>query len=244
MTPKKDAPTPSPKKETETTTQDTPAVFIEMDYTGRVDGAVFDTTRAADAPPNTKQTLKPAVIKLGSGQLIPGLDAFLIDKKPGEYTLTLEPEQAFGKKQSQLLKLVPLTAFGKDAKRLEVGMSVTIGEQSGRVKSVSGGRVVVDFNHPLAGLPVEYSVTIHGVVTDEVKKVQSTVRGLLGVELPVERKEGAIVLKLPQGFPAEPLLKEIERHSGVAVKHEEVALKANQHTHADGTVHDNSAHKH
>jgi FKBP-type peptidyl-prolyl cis-trans isomerase SlyD len=199
--------------------------FIELDYTGRVNGIVFDTTMQTDAPQGSKGPFEPAVVKLGSGQLIPGLDAFLTGKKPGEYAVTLEPEQAFGKKQAQLLKLVPLSAFGKEAKRLEPGLSVTIGEQRGIVKSVSGGRVVVDFNHPLAGQTVEYTVHLKGPVTDDVKKVKATVKGLLGVELPAETKEGKVSLKLPQGFPAENLLKEIERHSGVAVTHEEVALK-------------------
>lgn len=214
-------------------TDDTPATptpaatpnFIALDYTGRVNGIVFDTTMQADAPAGSKGPFQPAIVKLGSGQLIPGLDAFLAGKKPGEYTVTLQPEQAFGKKQTQLLKLVPLSAFGKEAKRLEPGLSVTIGEQRGVVKSVSGGRVVVDFNHPLAGQIVEYTVHLKGPVTDDVQKVQATVKGLLGVELPAEAKNGKVNLKLPQGFPAENLLKEIERHSGVAVAHEEVAIK-------------------
>jgi len=224
------------------TTNDLP--FIELDYTGRAEGAVFDTTRKEDAAAGMRGPFKPAVIKLGSGQLIPGLDAFLKDKEAGTYSVTLPPEQAFGKKRADRIKLMPLASFGKEAKKIVPGMPITVGEMHGTVKSVGGGRVVVDFNHLLAGATVEYSVTHHGVVTDPAKKVGSVLKAMLGVELPVLEKDGATVVKLPKGFPAEGLVAEIKKHTGVAIVVEEVDIKPHQHIHADGTVHDNSAHKH
>ncbi len=199
--------------------------FIEIDYTGRVDGVVFDTTLKVHALPGNKGPFEPAVLKLGSGQLIAGLDAFLTGKQPGAYSVKLQPEEAFGRKQPQLLKLVPLAAFGKDAQRIAPGFAVSIGDEKGRVQSVSGGRVVVDFNHPLAGQVVEYHVKLHGLVTDQAKKVRSVVRAMLGVDLPVEHREGKTLLSLPAGFPADGLVKEIERHSGVIVTVVEVAVK-------------------
>ena len=69
--------------------------FIELDYTGRADGVVFDTTRKQDAPVGSKGPFEPAVLKLGSGQLIPGLDSFLVGKGPGTYGVTLAAENAF-----------------------------------------------------------------------------------------------------------------------------------------------------
>lgn len=224
------------------TTNDAP--FIEIDYTGRADGVVFDTTRKEDATRGARGPFAPAVVKLGSGQLIPGLDAFLTGKEAGTYSVTLPPEQAFGKKRADRIKLMPLRSFGKEAKKLAPGLPITVGEMHGVVKSVGGGRVVVDFNHPLAGQEVSYDVKLHGTVTDPAKKVRSVLKAMLGVDLPVTDKDGKTTVKLPKGFPAEGLVKELEKHTGVTVAIEEIEVKSHQHVHADGTVHDNSTHKH
>ncbi len=210
--------------------------FIKIDYTGRTDGHVFDSTRAADAP--SRKGHGPVVVAIGTGQLLPGLDAFLSDKQPGDYVLTLSAEQAFGKKDAKMLKLVPIKAFGKEARNLAPNLPVTIGEQRGIVKSISGGRVVIDFNHPLAGKQVDYSVTLHGDVTDETQKVEATVQAMLGVALPVQKEGDSVVLSLPKGFPAEGLIKEIERISGVVVKTKEVDMQVHgDHVHLPGESH-------
>ena len=204
--------------------------FIELDYTGTADGIVFDTTRKQDAP-GAKGPFEPVVVKLGIGQLLPGLDAFLQGKQPGNYEVTLKAEEAFGKKDPKLLKLVPLTAFGKEAKQLEPGMPVTIGEQHATVKNISGGRVIVDFNHPLAGKTVHYSLQLHGFVTDNKKKVDAVLKAMLGTSLPVAEEEGKIIVSLPKGFPAEGLVKEIEKHAGVTVTIKEIELPKSEHAH-------------
>lgn len=218
--------------------------FIELHYTGRADGIIFDTTRQEDAP-NSKEHLGPVVVKLGIGQLLPGLDAFLKDKQSGHYEVTLQPEEAFGKKDAKLLKLVPLTMFKKD--KPEVGMSISIGEQRGVVKSISGGRVVIDFNHPLAGKTVFYSLDVLGVVDDQKKKVSSILKAMLGVQLPVEETQGKITITLPKGFPAEGLLKEIEKHTGVLVGIKEVELPEHNHeghNHEGHEHHEHDGHNH
>jgi FKBP-type peptidyl-prolyl cis-trans isomerase SlyD len=214
------------------------STFIELDYTGRVDGAVFDTTQKADAPLGSKGPFEPAIVKLGLGQLIPGLDKFLTGKGPGKYEVTLQPEDAFGPKNAKLLKLVPLTAFGKEKQKIESGMNVRIGEQQGTVKSISGGRVVVDFNHPLAGKAVTYSLLVHGEVKDPKKKVDSIVRALLGVALPTTVEGEKVIVSLPKGFPAEGFVKELEKQTGVTVGVQEVDLGKHEHVHDENCNHD------
>jgi FKBP-type peptidyl-prolyl cis-trans isomerase 2 len=217
--------------------------FISLDYTGRVDGVVFDSTRKEDVPAGTKGSFAPVTIKVGLGQLLPGLDAFLVGKQPGTYEVTLQAEQAFGKKDPKHMKLVPMTAFGKEKNKIEPGMPVTFGESQGVIKSISGGRVVVDFNHPLAGKEVQYTLYVHGPVTDPQQKVGAILKAMLGVALPVEKDGEKTVISLPKGFPAEGLVKEIEKHTGVTVTVKEVELKGHDHTHEhqDGHTH---AHPH
>ncbi|RME30873.1 peptidylprolyl isomerase [Candidatus Woesearchaeota archaeon] len=149
--------------------------FIELDYTGRLeDGTVFDTTKesvAKEAGLNPKATYKPTIICVGEGHLLKGLDEFLVGKEPGTYTVELEPEQAFGKKDAKLLKLVPLKKFTENKIKPFVGLEVNIDGSYGVVRSLSGGRVTVDFNHPLASRNLKYDLHVHRVVHSTQEQV-------------------------------------------------------------------------
>lgn len=149
--------------------------FIELDYTGKLeDGGVFDTTKesvAKEAGLDPKATYKPSVICVGEHHILPGLDTFLIGKEPGTYTVELEPEQAFGKKDAKLLKLIPLTKFTENQIKPFIGLEVNIDGNYGVVRSLSGGRVTVDFNHPLASRNVTYDLHVHRVVHSTQEQV-------------------------------------------------------------------------
>ncbi len=51
-----------------------------------------------------------------------------------------------------------------------VGMELTSEGHKGRVLTVSGGRVKVDFNHDLAGKNLEYSIVISDIIEDDEEK--------------------------------------------------------------------------
>lgn len=222
--------------------------FIELDYTGRAEDGVFDTTRKEDAPAGSKGPFGPITVKIGSGQLLPGLDEFLKGKTKGEYTVTIPAEKAFGKKDAKLLKLVPLTTFGKEKNRLEPGLPIRIGEQHGVVKSMSGGRVVVDFNHPLAGKDVHYTLYVHGEVTEPQKKVEAILKSMLGVALPVTMEGEKAIIALPAGFPSDGIVAELEKHTGVKIGVKELEMPKHEHAHTHDHHHehghDHHDHKH
>jgi len=46
----------------------------------------------------------------------------------------------------------------------------------GRVQSIDGGRVRVDFNHELAGKTIEYDIKVKEIIKDEVEKVKSMIQ--------------------------------------------------------------------
>jgi FKBP-type peptidyl-prolyl cis-trans isomerase 2 len=46
------------------------------------------------------------------------------------------------------------------------------------VKSVTSGRVVVDFNHPLAGEQVVYSIKVHEIVTEDAARAEALLSSL------------------------------------------------------------------
>ena len=153
--------------------------FIELDYTGRIkdDKVVFDTTDEQTArdsnihSPNYKY--KPVIICLGEKHLIQGLDDALIGKNPGKYTVEVKAEHAFGKKTTELLKMLPMRLFAKDNIKPFVGLEVNVDGTLGIVRSVISGRVIVDFNHPLAGRDLVYDVDVKRIVTDSIEKTRA-----------------------------------------------------------------------
>lgn len=153
--------------------------FVELDYTGRIknDKVVFDTTIEQVARDNgihnPRFKYKPVIVCIGEGHLVKGLDDALVGKGIGKYTVEVEAEHAFGKKTAELLKLIPMKLFAKDNVKPFVGLEVNVDGSLGIVRSVSGGRVIVDFNHPLASKDLVYDVEIKRIVTDPLEKTRA-----------------------------------------------------------------------
>lgn len=113
------------------------------------------------------------VVCLGFRDVIKGLDDFIIGKEPGEYKLELKPEDAFGKKDPNLIKLMPMNAFIEANIKPFPGLQLNLDGILCTVRSVSGGRVLVDFNHPLSGKTIKYELKINKKITDLREKIDS-----------------------------------------------------------------------
>lgn len=160
--------------------------FVELDYTGKIkdDKMVFDTTVEQAAKDhkihNPKFHYKPIVICIGEHHVVKGLEDALVGKNPGIYTIEVKAEHAFGKKSAEMLKLIPMKLFKKDNVQPFVGLDVNIDGSLGIVRSVSGGRVIVDFNHPLSSKDLVYDIEVKRIVTDPLEKVKAVLE-MLGV---------------------------------------------------------------
>ena len=83
---------------------------------GKADGAVFDTTDKEVAKKegiaSNKAEYGPMLVCVGQGHVLKGLDDALIGKEIDKaFTITLQPEEAFGKKSAKLVRLIPLRKF-------------------------------------------------------------------------------------------------------------------------------------
>ena len=183
--------------------------FVELDYTGRIkdDKVVFDTTVEQIAKDsdvyNPKFKYKPVIICLGEKHVVKGLDDVMIGKNPGKYTIEVKAEHAFGKKTPELLKLIPMRLFSKDEVKPFVGLEVNVDGTLGIVRSVGGGRVIVDFNHPLASRDLIYDIDIKRTVTDPVEKTRALLELLTMPYENVEVKEGKAVIIIKAKLPDE-----------------------------------------
>lgn len=154
--------------------------FVEIDYEGytKEENQLFDTTDLKVAVQHgihsDQSRYGPAIICIGMNQLLGGIDETLIDSTVGsEKTIDLPSEKAFGKKDASELKIVPMNIFEKEKVKPTPGLQVQIDGMYGIIKTVSAGRVIVDFNHPLAGKDVHYKIKIRRIVTDASEKIQS-----------------------------------------------------------------------
>jgi FKBP-type peptidyl-prolyl cis-trans isomerase SlyD len=94
----------------------------------------------------------------GYGQMLEALEKALDGKGAGESVfLQLEPDQAFGEYDAQLVRVEPQERYGDG---IAVGMQVEEGDTLYTVTDVAGGSVVLDGNHPLAGMALRFSVVI------------------------------------------------------------------------------------
>lgn len=190
--------------------------FIEITYTGKLaTGEVFDTSDEKLAKEHQihrdNAEYGPITICLGQGQLLKGLEQELLGKEVGTYNVKITSEHAFGKKQAKLITMIPLSKFADQKIKPVPGLRLNIDGMVGIVKSVGGGRTVVDFNHPLAGKDVEYDVTVTRVVTDlqeQVTALLSTFLGMRDPKLTIEKD--TVTIELPEQFPEQlkGLLKE------------------------------------
>ena len=182
--------------------------FVEIDYTGKLaDGTVFDTTVESVAKGNKLPSTKfgPAIICVGEKQLLPGLDDALVGKELGkEYSITLAPENAFGKKDIKKLKIVPINVFKENNLRPQPGLQINVDGEMGIVTRVSGGRVIVNFNHQLAGREVIYTFTVHKKVTDTKEQLIAFLNTTFQIDpskMVVEIKDDKAEIKLPTQLP-------------------------------------------
>ena len=190
--------------------------FVQIEYTGKLkdDGSVFDTTDEKITKENhlyrEGAEYGPIIICVGEKHVLKGIDSFLIGKEPGSYKIELKPEDAFGKKNAKLVQLIPARKFTEHEIKPVPGLSVNIDGMVGLIKTASGGRVLVDFNHPLAGKELVYEIKLERVVTDKKEQVQSLLSLILSLgkaDSEISMAEDKCSIKLKKKFPDEVLKK-------------------------------------
>ena len=184
--------------------------FIEINYTGKLtDGKVFDTTLQEVAKgvglPLEKTKFGPMVVCIGEHQLLPGLDKELENRIVGEkFTVNLNAEDAFGKKDVKNLKIVPISSFREQNVQPRIGLQLEIDNKVGTVMRISGGRIIVNFNHPLAGREVVYDVEIIRKITDSKDQLKSFLNSAMKIpedKIQVGVNEGVAEVTLPLQLP-------------------------------------------
>jgi FKBP-type peptidyl-prolyl cis-trans isomerase SlyD len=105
----------------------------------------------------------------GYGGLLEALERALEGKAPGEKVqLQLEPEDAYGEYDAELLRIEPAERYGEG---IAPGMQIEEDACLYTVTDVADGKVVLDGNHPLAGMALRFAIeiiTVRSARTEEL----------------------------------------------------------------------------
>ncbi|MCB9915162.1 MAG: peptidylprolyl isomerase [Planctomycetes bacterium] len=130
--------------------------IVAFDYTlTDAEGRVLDTSEGR----------APLAYLHGHGGIIPGLEAELEGKQAGDaLKVTVPPEKAYGPRNDQLLNRVPKEAFAGQLE-FELGLQFPVRDQNGNqllvtIVHIEDDAVILDANHPLAGVELTFDVTI------------------------------------------------------------------------------------
>ncbi len=171
--------------------------FVEIEFTGKANNEIFDTTNKEEAKKIGLETdVKPWIISIGNQMLVKGFDDSLEGKEIGkEYSIKLEPEKAFGKRNPSLIRTVPIKIFHEKQMNPIPGMTIQLDNYIAKILSVSGGRVIVDFNNPLAGKEIEYNFKILRKIDDDKEKVNALQEFFFKQKFDFEIKDKKVIFK-------------------------------------------------
>lgn len=128
---------------------------VSIDYTlTDPQGQVIDSSRGGGPLPYLH----------GAGGIIPGLERQLEGKNPGDrMTVTVQPGDAYGERNEEMVQEVPRASF-QGVQDIRPGMQfqaqTEVGDRIVSIVAVGQDTVTVDANHPLAGVPLTFDVTV------------------------------------------------------------------------------------
>lgn len=142
-----------------------------------------------------EQSSEPLTYLHGHEDIFPRVEADLTGREAGDsLTVYLEPEDAFGDYDADLVLLVPLELLGGEVaigSRIEGAPDGVVTDDQRRVFTVTDigdGKAVLDGNHPLAGIAIRMEITVvdvrHATADELAEADQPTVPGFLSVAAP------------------------------------------------------------
>jgi peptidylprolyl isomerase len=162
--------------------------FILISYTAKVKetNEVFDTTNEETAKKEHLQKegeiFEPKLVVIGENWVLKPLDESLVTMELGKETqVEISPENAFGPRDAEKVKLVHLKQLFAKGINPVVGQRIEFGGKNATIRSIGSGRVLLDYNPPLAGRTLIYDVT----VTKKMDTSEEKVAALIHRRIPV-----------------------------------------------------------
>jgi FKBP-type peptidyl-prolyl cis-trans isomerase 2 len=137
---------------------------------------VFDTTVEETAKKEhlykEGEIYEPKLVVIGEGWVLKALDDSLASMEVSKVCpVEISPDKAFGSRDPEKVKRVPLKQLLARDITPSLGMRVEYGGKMATVRAIGAGRVLLDFNPPLAGKTLVYEVTVKKKLESDEEKV-------------------------------------------------------------------------
>jgi|TARA_B100001964_G_scaffold153856_1_gene169198 peptidylprolyl isomerase len=182
--------------------------LVLIDLSGRVKetGEVIETNVEADAKKfgvfDEAKKYEPRLVAVGEDWVLKGLDEAIISAKLNKrVVIDISPEKAFGARDPNKVRRIPLRKLGEKAADLRVGDEVEIDNRIGLVRFIGSGRTQLDFNHRYAGKVLTYDFKITKKLETDYEKTMSLLRRRLPIEegkISLNIKNDEITISIPQ----------------------------------------------
>lgn len=156
--------------------------FILINYTAKVKetNEVFETTNEETAKKEKLykegEIYEPKLVVVGEGWVLKPLDESLMNMEIGKAaTVEIPPEKAFGPRDPEKIRRVPLKQLTAQGATPAIGMRVEYNGKMATVRSIGAGRVLLDFNPPLAGKTLVYEVTVSKKLETNEEKIAALI---------------------------------------------------------------------
>jgi peptidylprolyl isomerase len=183
--------------------------FVLVEYTVRVKetGALIDTTNAELAKQenayDASKLYGPTLIVLGKNWINSVVEEWILNaSENSEGEIEVPPSKAFGERDPSKVKVYSLRELQRRGYTPSVGDVVELNGARGIVKQISGGRVTIDFNHPLAGKTLVYRVKVVRKLETLEEKIRALASRHLGIPqeditLNYDSNEKKLILSIP-----------------------------------------------
>jgi len=156
--------------------------FILIEYTAKVKetNEIFDTTSEETAKKEhlhkEGEIYEPKLVVIGEGWVLKSLDESLATMEPAKTTpVEISPEKAFGSRDPEKVKRIPLRHLTAKGITPTLSMRVEYDGKMATVRAVGAGRVLLDFNPPLAGKTLIYQVTVKKKLELQQEKIAALI---------------------------------------------------------------------
>lgn len=156
--------------------------FILIDHIAKVKetGEVFDTTIEETAKKEhlykEGEIYEPKLIVIGEGWVLKTLDESLTTIEITKKTpIEIPPKKAFGERDPEKIKRVSLRNLTTKGITPNLGKRIEYNGKMATIRTIGAGRVLLDFNPPLAGKTLIYEITIQKKLTTKKQKIAALI---------------------------------------------------------------------
>ncbi|MFA5382493.1 MAG: hypothetical protein WC356_04950 [Candidatus Micrarchaeia archaeon] len=155
---------------------------------------IIYTTQDDDTKDIVEERTEPLLLQLKNSSLPDKIKEGLKNMKEGDEK-EIFAEKPFGNREKDLINVVPLKQFTKNKINPFPGLIVDLDGYKALIKAVSGGRVVVDFNHLLAGRNLRYKIKLLKILKENKDKIIELAKSQdLDVNVDIQDKKANVKL--------------------------------------------------